>query len=95
MSQEHSMEHTLENNHGHFKQYGKSFQEKIFQGLLHDHVWAAQMIEVMSPAFFELKYLHYLTEKYFKYQPDDPFEVISYLNSPFKVSIALLRIRNK
>ncbi len=50
-----------------FKQYGKSFQEKIFQGLLHDHTWAAQMIEVMIPEFFEIKYLNYLTEKYFSY----------------------------
>lgn len=67
MPQENAKVMSLQNNHGHFKQYGKAFQEKIFQGLLHDHTWAAQMIEVMSPAFFELKYLHYLTEKYFKY----------------------------
>jgi KaiC/GvpD/RAD55 family RecA-like ATPase len=50
-----------------FKQYGKSFQEKIFQGLLTDHTWAAQMTEVMSPAYFDLKYLAYLSDKYFKY----------------------------
>jgi hypothetical protein len=52
---------------GAFKQYGKSFQEKIFQGLLHDHEWASQMIEVMNPEFFELKYLKYLTSRYFVY----------------------------
>ncbi|MBK23553.1 MAG: hypothetical protein CME70_06060 [Halobacteriovorax sp.] len=51
----------------HFGQYGKTFQEKIFQGLLTDHKWAAQMVEVMSPDFFEVKYLAYLTEKYFVY----------------------------
>ena len=67
MPQQSARVQSLQNNNGHFKQYGKSFQEKIFQSLLHDHVWAAQMIEVMSPVFFELKYLHYLTEKYFKY----------------------------
>ena len=67
MSHEIAKVQSLQNNNGHFKQYGKAFQEKIFQGLLHDHAWAAQMIEVMSPGFFELKYLHYLTEKYFKY----------------------------
>lgn len=50
-----------------FKQYGKSFQEKIFQGLLTDHTWAAQMTEVMRPAYFDLKYLAYLSDKYFKY----------------------------
>lgn len=57
----------LVSTENHFKQYGKSFQEKIFQGLLHDHSWAAQMIEVMNPEFFEIKYLNYLTEKYFNY----------------------------
>ena len=57
----------LASGENHFKQYGKSFQEKIFQGLLHDHTWAAQMIEVMNPEFFEIKYLNYLTEKYFNY----------------------------
>lgn len=50
-----------------FRNYGKSFQEKIFQGLLSDGRWAAQMIEVMHPEFFELRYLVYLTDKYFKY----------------------------
>jgi len=50
-----------------FKQYGKQFQEKIFQGLLTDRTWATQMIEIMSPTFFELKYLQYLTQRYFDY----------------------------
>lgn len=50
-----------------FKQYGKQFQEKIFQGLLTDRSWATQMIEIMSPTFFELKYLQYLTQRYFDY----------------------------
>lgn len=59
--------HDSQSVESYFKQYGKSFQEKIFQGLLHDHTWAAQMVEVMDPAFFEIKYLNYLTEKYFSY----------------------------
>ena len=50
-----------------FAQYGKQFQEKIFQSLLSDHTWAAQMIEVMNPQFFDLKYLNYLADKYFSY----------------------------
>jgi replicative DNA helicase len=54
-------------NQAHFGQYGKQFQEKIFQGLLSDHTWGSQMIEVMSPSFFELKYLNYLADKYFSY----------------------------
>ena len=51
----------------HFSHYGKHFQEKIFQGLLTDHRWSSQMIEVMHPDYFEMKYLAYLTEKYFSY----------------------------
>ena len=51
-----------------FGQYGKHFQEKIFQALISDPKFAAQMIEVMHPDFFELKYLQYLTEKYFSYR---------------------------
>ena len=52
---------------GGFAQYGKSFQEKIFQGLITDHRWAAQMIEVMLSDFFEVRYLKYLTDKMFCY----------------------------
>jgi replicative DNA helicase len=51
-----------------FGQYGKHFQEKIFQALIGDIRFASQMIEVMHPDFFELKYLSYLTEKYFSYR---------------------------
>ena len=50
-----------------FQQYGKAFQEKIFQGLAIDKDWAQQMHEVMRPHYFELKYLQYLCEKYFEY----------------------------
>ena len=51
----------------HFGQYGKSFQEKIFQAFITDQNWAAQMIEVMTPSYFEQKYLGFLTERYFSY----------------------------
>ena len=50
-----------------FRHYGKSFQEKIFQGLLTDHAWSTQMAEVMQSSYFDVKYLNYLTGKYFKY----------------------------
>ena len=50
-----------------FAKYGKQFQEGIFQGLLTDHPWSAQMIEVMNPSFFDIKYLEFLCEKYFEY----------------------------
>jgi replicative DNA helicase len=51
-----------------FGQYGKHFQEKIFQALISDNRFAAQMVEVMHPDFFEIKYLQYLCEKYFSYR---------------------------
>jgi len=51
----------------HFSQYGRLFQEKIFQGLITDSDWAKQMSEVMKPHFFDLKYLQYLCDRYFAY----------------------------
>ena len=50
-----------------FAEYGISFQEKIVQSLLIDHKWAEQMSEVMRVEYFDLKYLKYLSEKYFHY----------------------------
>jgi ABC-type phosphate transport system ATPase subunit len=55
------------NEVAYFGQYGKSFQEKIFQAFITDTNWAAQMIEVMTPTYFEQGYLQYLTKKYFAY----------------------------
>ena len=52
---------------GLFSQYGKQFQETIFQGLISDHSWAQQMTEVMTPEYFEVRALSYLAEKYFSY----------------------------
>mgnify|MGYP001296876642 CR=1 FL=1 len=51
----------------HFGQYGRMFQEKIFQGLITDSDWAKQMSEVMKPHFFDLRYLQYLCDRYFAY----------------------------
>lgn len=50
-----------------FGKYGKSFQEKIMQALLTDKKWAEQMVEVFDTRYFELKYLQYLSDAYFKY----------------------------
>ena len=63
----HSAKEIIEDSTATFSHYGKTFQEKIFQGLVTDHTWAAQMVEVMVPSFFDVKYLNYLTEKYFAY----------------------------
>ena len=51
-----------------FAEYGKRFQEKIIQGLLTDRLWAEQMSEVISTDYFDLKYLKFLADRYFKYQ---------------------------
>ena len=48
-----------------FKDYGKAFQEKVMQALLSDRQWAEQMTEVFDCSYFELKYLHFLAERYF------------------------------
>jgi replicative DNA helicase len=50
-----------------FKSFGKSFQEKILQALLSDHSWSQQMMEVIRPEYFEINYLKYLFEIYFKH----------------------------
>ncbi len=50
-----------------FAKFGKPFQEKVFQSMLTDTVWSAQMIEVVDPEYFDLKYLSYLCGKYFAY----------------------------
>jgi replicative DNA helicase len=50
-----------------FAKYGKQFQEKIFQSLIADHRWAAQMLEVMTPSYFDVRYLEYLAQKYFDF----------------------------
>jgi len=54
-----------DSNVNHFSKYGRGFQEKIFQGLLIDHNWAAQMVELMTHEYFELKYLQYLCDRFF------------------------------
>lgn len=63
------MREIIENTEGvrHFSHHGKSFQEKIFQGLVSDNQWASQMVEVMRPNFFDIECLRFLTEKYFAY----------------------------
>lgn len=50
-----------------FASYGKDFQEKIMQSLLVDRQWAEQMLEVFNTNYFDLKYLHFLSDKYFAY----------------------------
>ena len=55
------MSDLIEGSDATFGDFGKLFQEKIFQGLLSDHAWASQMVEVMRPDYFDVKYLKYLS----------------------------------
>lgn len=50
-----------------FNQYGKHFQECVMQALLVDKQFADQMLEVFDTAYFDLKYLAFLAERYFAY----------------------------
>jgi replicative DNA helicase len=50
-----------------FGQYGQHFQKKVVQALLSDPSWAEQMSEVLEPAYFDLKYLNYLADRYLSY----------------------------
>jgi replicative DNA helicase len=50
-----------------FGTYGKHFQECVMAGLLTDHRWSEQMMEVFDTEYFELKYLRFLADKYFSY----------------------------
>ena len=59
------MNMTPDHVESYFSKYGRPFQEKIFQAMLTDSSWAAQMIEVMTPEYFELKYLSYLCNRHF------------------------------
>ena len=56
-----------EQNKPSFASYGKDFQEKIMQGFLTDRRWAEQMMDVFRTEYFDLKYLQYLSEKYFAF----------------------------
>ena len=58
---------TEHGNEAYFSRYGKTFQEKIFQCFLNDRDWAAQMVEIMNPTFFDVNYLQYLSERFFAY----------------------------
>ncbi|NBO99475.1 MAG: hypothetical protein EBU90_05010 [Proteobacteria bacterium] len=58
---------TTQNTTPTFGTYGKSFQEKIMQALLTDWKFAEQMTEVFDSNYFELKYLQFLSDRYFSY----------------------------
>lgn len=48
-------------------QYGKKFQEGFVQALLVDQKFAENMLEVFNVEYLDLKYLQFLTQRYFDY----------------------------
>tara|TARA_R100000808_G_C2133079_1_gene141901 strand:+ start:235 stop:1620 length:1386 start_codon:yes stop_codon:yes gene_type:complete len=51
-----------------FSKFGKSFQENLCQLILQDRPFADQIGEVLTPSFFELKYLQIFCEKIYEYK---------------------------
>lgn len=52
------------NNQENFKEFGKHFQDKIMHGLIVDHKWGQQMMDVLHPDHFEYAYLKFLSKLY-------------------------------
>ena len=67
MTQENENDRTVTISGVTFGQFGKSFQEKLMQSLLSDGKFAEQMMEVVDNSYFDVKYLKFLTERYFAY----------------------------
>lgn len=61
-------EKRMQNNIQTFSKMGKSYQEKVVQALFQDNKFAEQMIDVLNPMFFELKYLQDISLKLFGYK---------------------------
>ena len=53
-----------------FSKFGKSFQEKLCQLILHDRPFADQIGEVLEYGFFELKHLQVFARKIYEYKKD-------------------------
>jgi len=50
-----------------FAQFGRTFQERFVQALLTDKQFAEMSMEVFKPEYLELRYLSFLTDRYFAY----------------------------
>ncbi len=51
-----------------FSRFGKTFQENLCQLILQDRPFADQIGEVLTPSFFELKYLQVFSSKIYEYK---------------------------
>ena len=50
-----------------FGKFGKTFQERFVQAILTDQKFAEQTMEVFKSEYLELKYLSFLTDRYYAY----------------------------
>lgn len=53
---------------GTFASFGKTYQEKVVQAILQDHMFAEQMMDVLKGEFFDLKYLETIIKSVYKYK---------------------------
>ena len=51
-----------------FSKMGRTYQEKVVQALLQDYLYAEQMIDVIDPKFFDLKYLQTIVSKFYAHK---------------------------
>ena len=51
-----------------FSRFGKTFQESLCQLILQDRPFADQIGEVLTPSFFELRYLQVFSAKIYEYK---------------------------
>src|SRR3990167_5616913 len=50
-----------------FEKMGKAYQEKVVSAILQDKMFAEQMVDVLDPKYFGLKYLETVISGYFEY----------------------------
>lgn len=51
-----------------FAGFGKSYQEKVVQAIITDHIFADQMFDVMDPRFLDVTYLQEITKGFFEHK---------------------------
>lgn len=51
-----------------FAGFGRTYQEKVFQAMIQDPLFADQMIDVLNPKFFDVEYLQECAVKFFEHK---------------------------
>lgn len=58
----------MDSEHETFGKMGKSYQEKVLQAVLMDPLFAEQMMDVLDPKFFDLKYLQEVCKRFYDHK---------------------------